>query len=163
MLDFTKNIPHLTLTGELWGVLCEYFWENWSRYNGTTLYWIQLCLTNDQSVTVTATVYHGKLTMLKWHCTAYNTYVLWCVWGIWIAYTCMLCMQIDEELNDRSRFLGQGKITTSHSNCRMYLLVPVPGLNVYASMDSNPIYLWECISNFILHIMLDVITYPSWN
>ena len=26
------------LTGELWGVFCEYLWENWPRYNGTALY-----------------------------------------------------------------------------------------------------------------------------
>ena len=24
--------------GELWGVFCGYLWENWPRYNGTTLY-----------------------------------------------------------------------------------------------------------------------------
>ena len=29
------------LTGELWGVLCECLWENWSRYNGTAMR--QLC------------------------------------------------------------------------------------------------------------------------
>ena len=29
-------IPHLT--AELWGVVCEYLWENWERYNGTALY-----------------------------------------------------------------------------------------------------------------------------
>ena len=34
----TKDIPYLALTGELWGVFCEYFWENWPRYNGTALY-----------------------------------------------------------------------------------------------------------------------------
>ena len=25
----TKCTPYLTLTGELWGVFCEYLWENW--------------------------------------------------------------------------------------------------------------------------------------
>ena len=34
----TKDTLYLTLTGELWGVFCEYLSENWSRYNGTTLY-----------------------------------------------------------------------------------------------------------------------------
>ena len=24
--------------GKLWGFFCEYFWENWLRYNGTALY-----------------------------------------------------------------------------------------------------------------------------
>ena len=33
----TKDTPYLTLTGELWGVFCEYLSENWPRYNGTTL------------------------------------------------------------------------------------------------------------------------------
>ena len=35
---FTKDNPCLALTGELWGVYCEYFGENWPRYNGTALY-----------------------------------------------------------------------------------------------------------------------------
>ena len=34
----TKDTPYLALTGELWGVCCEYLWENWPRYNGTALY-----------------------------------------------------------------------------------------------------------------------------
>ena len=33
-----KNIPYLTLTGELWGVFCEYLWENWQHHNRTILY-----------------------------------------------------------------------------------------------------------------------------
>ena len=34
----TKDTPNLSLTGELWGVFCKYFWENWPYYNGTALY-----------------------------------------------------------------------------------------------------------------------------
>ena len=34
----TKDTPYLALMGELWGVFCGYFWENWPRYNGTALY-----------------------------------------------------------------------------------------------------------------------------
>ena len=34
----TKNTPYLALTGNLWGVFCEYLRENWSCYNSTTLY-----------------------------------------------------------------------------------------------------------------------------
>ena len=30
------------LTGELWGVCCEDLRENWSRYNGTALYIIEI-------------------------------------------------------------------------------------------------------------------------
>ena len=30
--------PYISLTSELWGVFCEYLWENWQRYNGTALY-----------------------------------------------------------------------------------------------------------------------------
>ena len=33
-----KDTPYLGLTGELWGVFCEDFGENWLRYNGTALY-----------------------------------------------------------------------------------------------------------------------------
>ena len=33
----TKDIPYLVLTGELWGVFCENFQENWPFYNGTAL------------------------------------------------------------------------------------------------------------------------------
>ena len=39
----TKDTPCLALTGELWGVFCEYLWENWPRYNGTALY-IYVCV-----------------------------------------------------------------------------------------------------------------------
>ena len=35
---YTKDTPHLALTGELWCVLWENFGENWSCYNGTALY-----------------------------------------------------------------------------------------------------------------------------
>ena len=35
----TKDTPYLALTGELWGVFCEYFFENLLRYNGTELYY----------------------------------------------------------------------------------------------------------------------------
>ena len=34
----TKDTPYLALTGDLWGVFCEYLWKNWPRYNGTALY-----------------------------------------------------------------------------------------------------------------------------
>ena len=33
----TKDTPYLALKGELWGVFCEYLWENWPRYHGTAL------------------------------------------------------------------------------------------------------------------------------
>ena len=33
-----KDTQLPALTSELWGVFCEYLWENWPRYNGTTLY-----------------------------------------------------------------------------------------------------------------------------
>ena len=44
----TKHTPYLTLTGEIWGVFCGYFFwggGNWQRYNGTALYlarWISI-------------------------------------------------------------------------------------------------------------------------
>ena len=33
-----KETPYLALTGELWGVFCEYLWEHWPHYNGTALF-----------------------------------------------------------------------------------------------------------------------------
>ena len=36
--ESTKDSPYLALMGELWGVFCEYFGENWPRNNGTALY-----------------------------------------------------------------------------------------------------------------------------
>ena len=36
--ELTKDTPHLTLMGELWGVSCEYFDKNWLHYNSTVLY-----------------------------------------------------------------------------------------------------------------------------
>ena len=38
----TKDTPHLTLMGKPWGVFCEYFWENWPRYDGTALYFTSM-------------------------------------------------------------------------------------------------------------------------
>ena len=38
MLNPQKNSPYLAPTGELWGVFCEYLWENWPRYYGAALY-----------------------------------------------------------------------------------------------------------------------------
>ena len=38
-----QKTPYLALTGELWGVFCEYLWENWLHYNGTALYLKQNC------------------------------------------------------------------------------------------------------------------------
>ena len=29
----TKDNPYLALMGEVWGIFCEYFWENWQYYN----------------------------------------------------------------------------------------------------------------------------------
>ena len=36
--DPTKDTPYLALTGELWGVFCEDFKENWPGCNSTALY-----------------------------------------------------------------------------------------------------------------------------
>ena len=36
--ELTKDTPYLALMGELWGVCCEDFRENWSRKNDTALY-----------------------------------------------------------------------------------------------------------------------------
>ena len=47
----TKNTPYLALTGEIWGVFCEYFWENWPHYNGTALYTV-VCHYNTVQYTV---------------------------------------------------------------------------------------------------------------
>ena len=33
-----QDTPYLALKGELWGVFCEDFQENWPRYNSTALY-----------------------------------------------------------------------------------------------------------------------------
>ena len=41
----TKDTPYLALTGELWGVFCEYLWGYWPYYNGTALYHVLSYLT----------------------------------------------------------------------------------------------------------------------
>ena len=47
----TKDTPYIDLTGELWAVHCEELWENWLRFNGTALYWLQLCnYRSDESI-----------------------------------------------------------------------------------------------------------------
>ena len=40
--DFKHTIgtTYLTLTGELWGVYCEDFEENWPSYNSSALYYV---------------------------------------------------------------------------------------------------------------------------
>ena len=37
-LKLTTDTPYLILTGELYGVFCEDFWENWPHYNSTALF-----------------------------------------------------------------------------------------------------------------------------
>ena len=39
-VKLTTDTSYLALTGELWGVCCENFEENWPRYNGTALYFL---------------------------------------------------------------------------------------------------------------------------
>ena len=41
----TRDTPHLTLTGKLWGVCCQNLRENWSSYNGSALYFEYLSST----------------------------------------------------------------------------------------------------------------------
>ena len=37
-IRITTDTSYLALAGELWGVYCEDFEENWPRYNDTSLY-----------------------------------------------------------------------------------------------------------------------------
>ena len=38
-LRITTNTPYLShIMGEVWGVFCDDFGQNWPRYNGTALY-----------------------------------------------------------------------------------------------------------------------------
>ena len=39
---FTTNTSYPAHTGELWGVYCGEFGENWPRYSGTALYTVGL-------------------------------------------------------------------------------------------------------------------------
>ena len=48
-LNFATDSPLLTLTGELWGVYCESFGENWLHFNGTTLYLIKFVMQKYQN------------------------------------------------------------------------------------------------------------------
>ena len=41
-IRITTDTPYLALTGELWGVYCEDFGHNWTRYDGTALYVIRV-------------------------------------------------------------------------------------------------------------------------
>ena len=36
--ELKMDTPYLNLTGDIWGVLCEYFGANLSHYNGSWLY-----------------------------------------------------------------------------------------------------------------------------
>ena len=36
--ELTKDTPYLALRGEIWGICCEHYADNWLRYNGITLY-----------------------------------------------------------------------------------------------------------------------------
>ena len=40
----TTDTPYLTLPGELWGVYCEDFGENWPCYIGTAVYMIMMMI-----------------------------------------------------------------------------------------------------------------------
>ena len=43
-IELTKVTPYLALTGELWSVHCEDLGENWPRFNGITLYNMNLLI-----------------------------------------------------------------------------------------------------------------------
>ena len=57
----TKDTPYLALTGELWGVFCEDFVENWLCYNSTALYVEDSdpCITNDMAARSQGIRSHG--------------------------------------------------------------------------------------------------------
>ena len=38
----TTVTPYLALSGELWGIYCEDFGENWPHYNSTPLYYVMI-------------------------------------------------------------------------------------------------------------------------
>ena len=64
----TTDIPYLAPTGELWGVFCEDFGENWPRYNGTALYIsghgdsLRICLTwTNADLTLKQLKMHGYI------------------------------------------------------------------------------------------------------
>ena len=43
-LKLTTDTHYLALMGELWGVYCKDFGENWPCYNGTALYYVLILL-----------------------------------------------------------------------------------------------------------------------
>ena len=57
--ELTTDTPYLTLTGELWGVYCEYYGENWPYYHVT------LTLTINYHITI-------QLNFTKYHGHTYN-------------------------------------------------------------------------------------------
>ena len=71
ILAFTTDTPYLAVTGELWGVFCEKFGENWLLNNGTTLYFDatqpqcpeSVCIHHSYQLSYT----HGKRN--KCHCS----------------------------------------------------------------------------------------------
>ena len=61
--------PYLALTGELWGIFCEYLRENWPHYSGTTLYLKSHC--GDKRIFLPSYLHDeishtGKKTSLPW-------------------------------------------------------------------------------------------------
>ena len=58
-IRITTDTPYLALTGELWGVFCEDFGENWPRYNGIALY-------TDIGMIILVASYCDKLDWFVW-------------------------------------------------------------------------------------------------
>ena len=63
-IRLTKDNPYLALTGELWGVFCEDFEENWPRFNGTALYTAIMELPNCVAVKTVAIYLYVDLILL---------------------------------------------------------------------------------------------------
>ena len=76
---------HCACTGELWGVYCEDFSENWPHYNGTALYQHELQLFDMAPDVVSSEVYHMWFFLRKW------------AWSLNRLYKDMLLFQSQEE------------------------------------------------------------------
>ena len=95
----TKNTWYLALMWEIWFVFCEYFWEDWLRYNSTTL-----CIANNaaEQRRLTARNYDRIIAFPDW-CTfqvlAIFTRGQFWPSGIVVACVCLcVCVSVNHEL-----------------------------------------------------------------
>ena len=177
----SDHIPYLALTGTLWGVFSEDFGENWPRFNGTALYthinvyilpifiifvWLirfNVVFNSERAYpTIPKPFWYRRGLIFVYS----YTYMKFQIQSILIDI--IPCQITGENHPIVTGLLGPLLLTWIDFNPSMDKVItclvkcdeityPFPNFN------GCTVEVWEWISNFITHFMMDVITYSCWD